>query len=78
MLPQKLNGTICYTDIIYNEGRGLMHTLKDYVNFVANSMSVKLSEDDLNKITKSLINNKNYNLMLEDLERMINISREGK
>lgn len=54
-----------------------MHTLKDYVNFVAESMSVKLSEDDLNKITKSLINNKNYNFMLEDLEAMINISREG-
>ena len=63
--------------IIMDEGRGLMNTLKDYVNFVAESMAVKLNEDDLNKITKSLINNKNYNLMLEDLERMINISREG-
>lgn len=52
-----------------------MHTLKDYINMVAISMSVKLSEDDLNKITKSLINNKNYNLMLEDLEAMINIKR---
>lgn len=54
-----------------------MHTLKDYVNFVAESMAVKLNEDELNKITKSLINNKNYKMMLEDLERMINISREG-
>ena len=52
-----------------------MNTLKDYVNFVANSMSVKLSEEDLNKINKSLINNKNFNLMLEDLEAMINTKR---
>ena len=54
-----------------------MHTINDYVRFIADSLGVKLSEEDLNKITKSLINNKNYNLMLEDLERMINISREG-
>ena len=59
------------------KGGILIHTLKDYVNFVAESMAVKLSEEDLNKITKSLINNKNYKMMLEDLERMINISREG-
>ncbi len=38
-------------------------------------MAVKLNEDDLNKITKSLIDNKNYKMMLEDLERMINIKR---
>ena len=69
---------LIFYDIHYNEGRGFMHTLKDYVNFVAESMAVKLSEEDLNKITKSLINNKNYNLMLEDLEEMINISRVYK
>lgn len=52
-----------------------MYTLKDYVDLVAKSMAVKLNDDDLNKITRSLINNKNYKMMLEDLEAMINISR---
>lgn len=54
-----------------------MNSLKDYVDMVAKSMAVKLDDDTLKRIAFALINNENYKMMLEDLEAMINMNREG-
>lgn len=48
-----------------------MHTLDDYVRWVANSMSVDLSQEKLDRIANKLVQSEKYKESLHELEDMI-------
>lgn len=48
-----------------------MENLNDYVEWIANSMHVQLSEEKISKITTKLLESEKYSEMLEELEKVI-------
>lgn len=55
-----------------------MHTLDDYVRWVANSMSVDLSQEKLDRIANKLVQSEKYKESLHELEDMIQAEKKVK
>ncbi len=55
-----------------------MHTINDYVRFIADSLGVKLSEEKINKLGIELINDEKYVEVLHNLENKIFEMRKSK
>ncbi len=55
--------------------RDYVHSLRDYVKMVSESMNVYLNDEKIHKIAKKLVKSQKYNDMLLELERMILIEK---
>ena len=49
-----------------------MHTLHDYVTWIAESMGICLSDDQLDVVTNYLLESEKYKAALHELEYVIN------
>lgn len=52
-----------------------MHSLRDYVKMVSESMNVYLNDEKIHKIAKKLVKSRKYNEMLLELERIILVEK---
>lgn len=53
-----------------------MHTIHDYVRLIAESMSVDLNQEKVNRIANQLVKSEKYKEMLHELEDMIQVERK--
>ena len=53
-----------------------MYSIHDYVGLIAESMSVDLNQEKVNRIANQLVKSEKYKEMLHELEDMIQVERK--